>query len=197
MRKTLSILVLLLATTFCASAQYSGPRLFWDIPDFYAYTPDASALSDRVGIGAGTAFNVATYWGTARAGGGSTFTLEPNAEDVGDSFFATPYLFIEGGLGIYRSNGNRCAKSHQGAFTAMALAGLRQDFDTRSLSPADEADRYGFNWVLGAELGYFFIRDVFQNTEFVLRGTYYPTPQVLALQFGFKHFLNVREMGRY
>lgn len=79
------------------------PRLFWDIPSIYAAVPDVSKVKNQIGLGAETTFNVASHWGTVRAGGGSTFTLDPKADDLGGSFLATPYLLAEAGAGMYRS----------------------------------------------------------------------------------------------
>ncbi|MFZ2899036.1 MAG: hypothetical protein WA004_10460 [Saprospiraceae bacterium] len=182
---------------FSASAQYGGPRFFWDIPSIYATTPDVSMISRRVGVGAETAMNVAGHWWTTRVGGGVTFTLDPKAEEVGESFLTTPYLLLEGGAGLYRTNGKRCAQTNANAFTVMPVIGLRYNFDTRSLAPAGDTEGYGLLWGVGGEIGYFFIRDMFRNTEFVLRGTYWPETKLVSANFGFKVFLNLREMGRY
>ncbi|MBK7407106.1 MAG: hypothetical protein IPJ40_02900 [Saprospirales bacterium] len=119
-----------------AFSQHTGPRLFWDIPNFYAAAPDISTIENQMGLGIGTAFNVATFWGTSRVGGGTTVTLDPKSADIGNSFLVTPYMLLEGGAGIYRSNGNQCAQTKHSAFTAMAVLGLRYDIDTRSLRPA-------------------------------------------------------------
>jgi hypothetical protein len=141
--------------------------------------------------------NLAGHWWTARAGGGVTFTLDPKAEEVGESFLTTPYLLLEGGAGLYRTNGKRCAQTKANAFTVMPVIGLRYNFDTRDLAPAGDKTGYGLLWGVGGEIGYFFIRDMFRNTEFVLRGTYYPETKLVSANFGFKVFLNLREMGRY
>ena len=194
MQKLIFILALLLPT-FALHAQWGGPRLFWDIPSLYATSPNVSAIGERFGVGAETAFNLAAHWGTTRLGGGATFTLDP--DDVENTFRAIPYFLLEGGAGLYRTNGNKCASTKSHAFTAMGVIGLRYEIDTRDLVPASEIDAYGLSWGVGAEFGYFFIRDVFRNTELVLRGMYYPEPQQLSVNFGFKFFLNVREWGGY
>ncbi|MBK6622133.1 MAG: hypothetical protein IPG32_15105 [Saprospirales bacterium] len=185
-----------LVTAFSASAQYSGPRLFWDIPSIYLTTPDASSIGTRAGAGAETVFNVATFWGTSRIGGGATVTIDPSSDDIPNTFITTPYLLLEAGAGIYRSNGNQCNQTNQNAFTAMAVLGLRYDISTRALILAPEAERYGLHYVVGAELGYFFIRNMFRNTEVVVRGNYFPQLKILSANLGFKVFLNMREAGR-
>lgn len=175
--------------------QYTGPRLFWDIPAFYFTAPDVPSISSRAGIGAETAFNVATYWGTLRAGGGSTLTIDPSSEDIPNTFVATPYLFTEGGVGFYRTNGNQCASDHHGAYTAMAVLGIRYDINTRSGLTEPELEEFGLHYLVGVELGYFYIRNMVRNTEVVLRGNYFPQLKTISATFGFKLFFNLREMG--
>jgi hypothetical protein len=41
-------------------------------------------------------------------------------------------------------------------------------------------------------LGYFFIRDVFKNTEVFLDGNYFVNSKIIGVNFGFKMFLNLR-----
>lgn len=186
-----------MALSLSASAQYSGPRLFWDLPTFFATAPNVSQLENQVGIGLGTAFNVATFWGTSRLGTGAAVTLDPKSSDIGNSFQVIPYGLLEGGLGIYRSNGSQCNQTNQNAFTAMAMLGLRYEYDTRSLKPAGETNTYGLNYLVGVELGYFYIRNMYRNIEFVLRGNYFPKAKVASATVGFKFFINMRETSRY
>ncbi|MBK8557110.1 MAG: hypothetical protein IPL65_15655 [Lewinellaceae bacterium] len=188
--------LLLLLTAYAAQAQQTKlPRYFLDIPAIYATAPDVANVKNNIGLGAEAAFNVATHYATLRIGGGSTFTLDPKAEDVVESIQSTPYGLLELGAGLYRSNGNQCAKQHQNAFTAMAVVGMRYNIDTRSVKPAEEEAIYGLNFGVGAEFSYFYITDIFRNTELFLRGTYYPNPKTTAVNFGFKFFLNMRAIG--
>jgi len=178
-----------------AQAQTKLPRYFIDIPAIYATAPDVQNVKTRVGVGAEAAFNVATHWGTARIGGGSTFTVNPKAQNVQDSLLITPYGLFEIGAGLYRTNGNKCAKNHSHAFTAMAVAGIRYDIDTRSVRPDGGDPNYGLKFGVGAEFGYFFISDVLRNYEIFLRGTYFPDNKTTTANFGFKFFLNARAFG--
>jgi hypothetical protein len=108
-------------------------------------------------------------------------------------WISTPYGILEAGGGLYRTNGNQCARTKQNAFTAMAVVGLRYNLDTRSPKPAGEENSpYGANFCVGAELGYFFIRDVFKNVEISLRGNYFPKIETASVNFGFKMFLNLK-----
>lgn len=177
-----------LAMALCSTAQYGGPRLFLDVPAIYFNAPDVEHIGDRLGGGAEIAMNVGTHWGVARLGGGATFTVDPKADDVGESFLTTPYALLEAGAGLYRSNGNKCAKTNQNAFTALAKAGLFYNF--AKAEEGVEVER--LDYTVGAEFGYFFIRDVFKNFEVFLSGNYYTKSKVVGGNFGFKMFLNLR-----
>ena len=49
-----------------------------------------------------------------------------------------------------------------------------------------------FDFTLGVELGYFYIRDVFRNMEFVISSNYHTQAKVISGNIGFKFFLNLR-----
>lgn len=172
----------LLLTCAAARAQ-GGARLFWDIPSIHYTAPDIEQISTLMGVGAETAFNLGTHWSFARIGGGSTFTLNPQSEDVGGSFKTSPYALLEAGLGRYRSNGNQCAKTHQAAFSLLATAGIRYHF---------QPETNNLDYSVGAELGYFFIRDVFKNQEFFASANYFLKAKTIGFNVGFKLFLNLK-----
>lgn len=185
----------LLAAALTAQAQYGGPRLFLDVPVIYFAAPDVENIGSNLGAGAEVAMNVATHWSTARLGGGAMFTVNPKADDVGDSFLTTPYGILEVGAGLYRSNGNKCAKTHANAFTAMAKGGLFYNFNTQAVEPGGEKPD-GLDYTVGAEFGYFFIADVFRNFEVFLDGRYHTKAEIFSANFGFKMFLNLRANDR-
>lgn len=175
-----------------AHAQYNtGPRLFLDIPVVHLAAPDVTLVANRIGIGLGTAMNVATHWSTARIGGGAVFSMDPQAKDVQETFVTTPYVLLEAGAGKFRTNGNQCSKTKSKAFTAMAKAGIRYAFISEALEPEGEVPDK-FDVTVGAELGYFFIRDVFKNTEVFLEGNYFVNSKIISANFGFKMFLNLK-----
>ncbi|MCA0238177.1 MAG: hypothetical protein LCH81_17520 [Bacteroidetes bacterium] len=189
MKKTFLLFGCLLAA-IVANAQY-GPRLFLDIPNMSFSVPDVTDPTQRMGFDLGTAFNVGTHWSVARVGGGASFSLSPDAEDVAESFQINPFLLVEAGAGIYRSNGNKCARTQQNAFTAMAKAGVLYTFyskDEKALTNETGA----IDYTIGGEFGYFFIRDVFKNYELFLSPNYHIKSKVLSANLGFKLFLNLR-----
>ncbi len=135
--------------------------------------------------------NVATHWSTARLGGGVIFSMDPQASKVQETFVTNPYVLLEAGAGKFRTNGAQCAKTKSKAYTAMAKAGMRYYFISDELSPEAVAPDK-FDVLVGAELGYFFIRDVFRNTEVFLDGYYHVNSKIISANFGFKMFLNLR-----
>lgn len=173
-----------------AQAQY-GPRLFLDLPSIFFNSPDVAKFNQRMGAGLETALNVGTHWSVARLGGGATYTLDPRSNEIGQTTLATPYFLLEGGLGRYRSNGNKCARTHRPAFTALVTAGVRYDLYTGKNRPEDSPTGK-LDYTVGVELGYFYIRDIFRNTEVFLRGNYRTKAQAVGADFGFKMFLNLR-----
>lgn len=195
MRKSIFLLIVLMGAAGLLHAQYGGPRLFLDIPNIYFTAPNLEQIGNRLGAGAETAFNVGTHWSVARIGGGLAVTADPGAEEFGESIITTPYALFEVGAGIYRSNGSRCAKTHQNAYTVLARGGLRYNFNNKLA--ADVTDTKGYlDYGVGAEFGYFFIRDIFKNYEVFLRGTYYTKSETASADFGFKMFLNLRAGDR-
>lgn len=172
-------------------AQYGGPRLFLDVPGIYFTSPDVAKVGNRLGAGIDAAFNVGSHNSVLRLGVGSNFTLDPKSQEIQESFFATPFVALEGGLGRYRSNGNRCAKTHRPAFTALIKGGARYDFYTGNGRPLT-GETGALDYTAGVELGYFYIRDIFRNTEVILRGNYHFKAEAVSAEFGFKVFFNLR-----
>lgn len=197
MKKSLLLVAAFAALSTLAFAQpvSKGARLFLDIPVIHLAAPDVTLIGNRIGIGAGTAMNVATHWSTARLGGGAVFSMDPQSKDVQETFVTTPYVMFEAGAGKYRTNGNQCSKTKSKAFTAMAKAGVRYAFISEALEPEGEVPDK-FDVTVGAELGYFFIRDVFKNTEVFLDANYHVNSKIISANFGFKMFLNLRASPR-
>ena len=181
------------AAATALQAQYTGPRLFLDVPSVYLHTPDVENVGNNVGAGAEVAMNVGTHWTVARLGLGTTFTFDPQAENFNETTVWGPYGLLEVGAGLYRTNGNQCAKDHQSAFTAIAKGGMRYNFNSEAIPVVDGETVDELDFSLGVELGYFYIRDEFRNMDFVISGNYHTKAKVYSVNFGFKFFLNLRE----
>ena len=193
MKKHFLLFVTCVAFSIPAISQQTAklPRLFLDIPIVHLAAHDVTLVGNRLGIGVGTAMNVATHWSTARLGGGAVFSMDPQSREVQETFVTSPYMLFEVGAGKYRTNGNQCSKTKSKAFTAMAKAGVSYAFISEALEPEGEVPDK-FDVTVGAELGYFFIRDVFKNTEVFLDGYYHVNAKIISANFGFKMFLNLR-----
>lgn len=172
----------------------SEARLFLDVPSIYVAAPNVKKIGNQAGLGLGFAMNVGTHWSVARLGVGVHATADPQSKDFESSLITTPYGLFEVGGGKYRSNGDRCAKTKRAAFTTLAKAGLRYYFDTRKAEQGVPLDKtgYGIDYTVGAELGYFYIRDVFKNFEVVFDANYHVKAKVISANFGFKLFLNLK-----
>jgi len=192
MKKSFLLLAAFAAFVTMTRAQEAKlPRLFLDIPVIHLAAPNVELVGNRIGVGAGAAMNFATHWSTARIGGGAVFSMDPQSKDVEETFVTTPYALFEVGAGKYRTNGNQCSKTKSKAYTAMAKAGVRYAFISDPLEPDGVAPEK-FDVTVGAELGYFFIRDVFRNTEVFLDANYHVNSKIISANFGFKMFLNLR-----
>jgi hypothetical protein len=178
--------------TTLMNSQSTLPRLFFDVPSFAIVAPDVENVKNKLGLNVETAMNVGTHWGVARLGGGLNATVDPKSNDLESSILTNPYTMLEVGLGKYRTNGNQCSRTNQNAFTAMLKGGLRYTFETRDVIAASEIKNSGLDYTIGAEFGFFRIRDVFKNSEVVLQSHYSVKAKTISVAFGYKMFLNLR-----
>lgn len=167
----------------------SSPRLFLDFPSVYMVTTDAQRLSSNVGLGSDLSMNIATHHAVLRFKGGSTFTLNPKSTDLFASLNSVPFLALEAGVGRYRSNGNKCARTHRPAFTTMAKAGVSHFFFPSLVTGEHPRST---DYYLGVELGYFYIRDIIRNSEVFASGNYYLQNNLIQVELGFRNFFNLR-----
>jgi hypothetical protein len=189
--KLFTLLFLSFSFYTTTQAQNSGPRLFLDGPGIFFTAPDVPEISNLLGLGTDLAFNVGTHNAVFRVGGGSTFTVNPQSNDLLNTLLTTPFVKAEIGAGVYRSNGNKCARTHRPAFTYMAKAGIRNDFLLSKNRP-EGSDKTNLDYSLGAEFSYFYIRDIIRNTEVFAHANYYLISQNVAAEIGFRTFFNLR-----
>lgn len=186
--------LLILFFSLCASYGFAqnGPRLFLDIPAIYFTAPDVTQINNQMGLGAEAAFYVSTHHLMTRVGGGAALTADPKAQDFQKSMVTTPYVLFEAGGGLFRSNGNQCAKTHQSAFTAIAKAGLRYSFIQDKVTEGTENEEVNkLDFTVGAEFGFFYIRDAVRNMEVFVRGNYFTDAKVISADLGFRFFLKL------
>ncbi len=176
-------LILILFTPLFARAQWTGPRQFLDAPAIYATSPDLNKIDQRAGLGGEFMYSLGSHNFCARIGAGTNYTAGLQSGDsLKQSLRFNPFVRLEVGGGLYRTNGNQCAKTNASAFTAMPIAGVIYDFQD------EEA-----NAIVGVELAHFVIRDMRRNTEIFLRGEYLLPADRPTADFGFRVFFNLRE----
>ena len=177
-----------------ASAQ-NMPRLFLDGPAVFFTAPDVAHIGNNLGLGSDLTMNIATHNTLLRMGGGIRATVDPQNQDLLKSMLTTPFIKVEAGAGKYRSNGNKCAKSHRPAYTVLAKAGVQYDFLTGSNRPEGSAASH-LDYTVGAEIGYFYIRDIIRNSEVFLSGNYSIKSKTAGIDAGFRMFFNLRGKRR-
>lgn len=192
--KKLLLATALIASTNSLSAQY-GPRLFLDVPSFYFAAPDVKNIGSNLGLGTDITMNIATHNLVVRAGGGTLATADSKSKDLINDILVTPFVKLEAGAGRYRSNGNKCAKSHRPAFTTLAKAGVRYNFLAGNNRP-EGAESGELDYTLGLEFGYFYIRDVIKNSEVFATTDYNVKAKNFSVNAGFRIFFNLRGKRR-
>jgi hypothetical protein len=173
------VAIWLLFSTQIAVAQ-RDVRYFLEIPGLFAHTPDVENVKDIAGLKGEIGFAVASHFLTARTAFQYVSTIIPTADNVEKTFVHQPISRLEIGIGPYRTNGQRCTRSHQNAFTLQGRAAILYNFEAKKPD-------YGF----GLELSHFYIRDYFRNTELLLRSEYQLKSQKISVDFGFRFFLNL------
>jgi hypothetical protein len=81
-------------------------------------------------------------------GVGVQATADPKG-DLQETLATTPFALSEAGGGMYRSNGDRCAKTKRAAFTVLGKGGLRYYFDTRDEVVGQDNTGYGLDYTVG------------------------------------------------
>ncbi len=158
-------------------------RLFLDIPGIYLHTSNISELTQNAGLGADAGFGIGTHHLMGRFQGGTTVTADFDSDAIEKTIDFQPFVRLEAGAGLWRTNGNQCAKHNTNAFTAMAKGGIQYLFSL---------DKDNLQYTVGIELSYFRIRDYKSNMELFLDGGLNTTSENIYLNFGFRHFLNLR-----
>ncbi|MCF8237945.1 MAG: hypothetical protein K9I85_07290 [Saprospiraceae bacterium] len=165
------------------SLQAQQARLFLDIPGIYLHTSNISELTQNAGLGADAGFGIGTHNFMGRFQGGTTVTADFDSEAIEETIDFQPFVRLEVGAGLWRTNGNKCAAHNSNAFTAMAKGGMQYLFSL---------DEDNLQYTVGIELSYFRIRDYKNNMELFLEGGLNTTTEKLYANFGFRHFINLR-----
>lgn len=165
------------------SLQAQQARLFLDIPGIYLHTSNISELTKTAGLGADAGFGIGTHHLMGRFQGGTTVTADFDSDAIEETIDFQPYVRLEAGAGLWRTNGQKCAAHNANAFTAMAKGGMVYFFSL---------DEDNLQYTLGVELSFFRIRDYKNNMEIFMEGGLNTTTENLYANFGFRHFINLR-----
>lgn len=171
----------LMATSCWGMAFSQEIRMFLDAPSIYFHSPNLEAITNNAGMGIDFGFGVGTHYLMTRLSGGTAVTADFESDEIEKSFLWLPYVRLEAGAGLWRTNGNKCAHHDSNAFTVLPKASLMYAFEPGEMQ-----------FTVGAELGYFRIRDYFRNMELFLDGGYNLDTKTMFGTFGFRNFLNLR-----
>lgn len=163
------------------SGQAQDARVFLDVPALYLHSSNVEKIQNNGGLGMDVGIGVGTHYLMTKLSAGSTVTADFQSDAIEETVLFQPFVRIEAGAGLWRSNGNQCAKHDSNAFTVMPKAAVLYAFEPQEVQ-----------FAVGAELGYFRIRDYFRNSELFVDGGYNITASSFYANFGFRFFLNLR-----
>ena len=176
-------IICLLVAQVTAQVAAQDARLFADIPSIYLHVGDLQKIKNDVGMGIAGAFNVGTHNLMGRVSGGTTATVLVK-DDSNIDFNKVnwgPFVRVELGAGLFRTNGDQCAMHNQNAYSLLPKVGAQYHFTDKQLQI-----------LLGVELAYFRIRDISRNSEFFLDPIYNITTKKLSIDLGYRTFFNLR-----
>ena len=181
MKKIIFILVI---GSLGISSSLFAQRVFIDAPSFYLLTNDVSKIAENSGLGLDLGAAVGTHSVMGKLSAGLTVTTDFSKEiDVKDGLVYNPFVKLEGGAGLYRSNGNKCSKTHASAYSLIGKAGVQYIFN-KDLEKK-------FSPIVAIEASFFYIRDMVKNSEVFLEPQYNISTKTLGVSFGFRRFYNL------
>jgi len=167
--------------TLAVSGFSQRPRMFLDVPAIYAYSANLEAFEANSGLAMDIGFGLGSHNLMTRLSGGTAVTADFQSDEIEKTVNWLPFVKLEAGAGLWRSNGNKCSRHHSNAFTAIAKGATLYAFDAQEVQ-----------FTVGAELGYFRIRDYKRNMEIFMDGGYNVTSSSPFAAFGLRYFLNLR-----
>lgn len=178
MKKHFYLLVFVLMVGF---AQAQGPRMFLDVPAFYVHSAKIDSIANFSGIGMDIGFGLGTHHIMSKLSAGTTLIADFQSDEIEKTIAWGPFIRLEAGAGLWRSNGNKCSKHNASAFTVLPKAAVLYAFEPGEMQ-----------FTAGLELGFFSIRDYKRNTELFLDAGYNLTTENIYGNFGLRYFLNLR-----
>ncbi len=173
-------------------------RSMFDAPSIYLTSRDVTHALNQEGLGLDFGYALGTHWMMAKLSVGVHALADFDSPKIDKSFFANPYGRFELGLGKWRSNGKQCAITHQNAYSILAKGGVMYNFGKRSADVENKISEVkpDLDYFVGAELGLFFIKDMFRNSEYFINGGYMLNSKSVFAELGLRTFFNTRYSGR-
>lgn len=171
------------------SAQF---RSMVDVPSLYVLSRDVANIPKQEGLALDFGYAVGTHYLMSKLTAGFEVTADLGHEKIAKTLYYNPFARFEVGVGKWRSNGQKCARTNQSAFTILAKGGLVYNFGNRTADLENEVPELasGLDYYVGAEFGRFFLKDMFKNSEFFLSGGYYLESKRVFAEIGIRTFLN-------
>ena len=173
-------------------------RSMFDAPSIYLTSRDITHALNQEGLGLDFGYGLGTQWMFAKLSVGVHALADFDAPKIDKSFFANPFGRFELGLGKWRSNGKQCAITHQNAYSYLVKGGVMYNMGKRKADVENKISEItsGIDYFIGAELGLFFIKDMFRNSEYYINGGYMLNSKTVFAELGLRTFFNTRYAGR-
>ena len=184
-------LVICTIMAFTADAQL---RSMFDVPSIYLTSRDIENIPQEDGLGLDFGYGFGTHFFVTKFSVGVNATADFDSKVIDKTVFINPFGRVEIGLGKWRSNGQKCAKTNSNAYTILAKGGLVYNFGKKKIDVENKIDprEANLDYFVGAEIGMFFIKDMHKNSEYFLTGGYMLESKKIFAELGIRTFLNTR-----
>ena len=108
----------LLTLIFCSLMAFSTHaqlRSMIDAPSVYLTSRDIENALSQEGLGLDFGYAIGTHFFMTKISAGVNATADFDAEKIDKTIFINPFGRLEVGLGKWRSNGQKCAKTNSNA----------------------------------------------------------------------------------
>jgi hypothetical protein len=164
----------------------------FDAPNVYITSKDLLNIPKQEGVGLDFGYGFGTHFMMIKPIVGIDVTADLGNKEIVKTLTYNPYAKLEVGLGKWRSNGQKCAKTNAHAFTLMVKGGLLYNFGKRKADIANDVPAIdpALDYFIAAEFGNFYIKDYRKNTEFYISPGWSFKRKALMLDVGFRTFIN-------
>lgn len=167
-------------------------RSMIDAPNVYLVSKDLLHIPNQDGVGLDFGWGLGTHFLMIKPIIGIDVTADFGNQELVKTLTYNPYGKLELGLGKWRSNGQRCAKTNAHAYTLLLKGGIKYNFGKRDANPEFEVAEVApfLDYYVAGEFGNFFIKDMRKNTEFYIQPGWSFKSETLFLEVGIRNFIN-------